>query len=185
MQALLASDVVYSQRVAPQIEQALNDARRRWPDPDPEQVADQLRLARHRPGREAIGATVTVKRPGGKPAPGSHGHGLTDVKVNGVTLSTIGQQQRPAQAPRRSSSSTSSNQGENDEVDVQVNVTISGPGVKTIQPAQDRPQTKAGSSAQVSIPLAAAVPTSPALVTVSISKVPGEKNRPTTTPATR
>jgi hypothetical protein len=174
MQALLASDVVYSQRVKPQIEQALNDASAGGQIPIPSTSLTNFGWLDNAQVTEAIGATVPVKRPGGKPAPGTHGHGLTDVKVNGVTLSTSGNNNVPRK-PAPIFIVDFMNQGENDEVDVRVNVTLSGQGFKTIHLHKNLPQTKADSSAQATIPLDQPVPTSPALVTVSVSKVPGEK----------
>ncbi len=174
MQAMLASDVIYSQRVLPQIQQALADGG----------VSNQQRVAsqsltnfgwlNNAQVTSALGATVPVKRPGGKPAPGTHGHGLTDVKVGDVTLQTTGTNHVPSK-PAPVFTVDFQNQGTNPEIDVRVNVTISGQSFKTIRLHKTLPETKAGSSAQAIIPLTDPVPTSPSLVTVSISKVPGEK----------
>jgi hypothetical protein len=122
----------------------------------------------------ALGATVPVKQPGGKPAPGTHGHGLTDVKVNNVTLSTTGTNHVPSK-PAPVFIVDFQNQGTNPEIDVVVKITISSGTAKKITLHKTLPETKAGATAQASIPLTSPAPTAPSLVTVTIGKVPGEK----------
>jgi hypothetical protein len=172
MQALLASDVIYSQRVAPQITKALADGDAGGQLPPASRALTNFGWLDNAQVTTAIGADVPVKRPGGKPAPGTHGHGLTDTKINGVTLSTSGNNNVSRKAPIFTVDFM--NQGENNEVDVRVNITISG-DFKTIHMHKTIPQTFAGKASQAIVPLTAPVPTSPAEVTVSVSKVPGEK----------
>jgi hypothetical protein len=174
MQAMLASDVIYSQRVIPQINDALVSGGAGHQQIVASQALTNFGWLNNAQVTAAIGATVPVKQAGGKPAPGTHGHGLTDVKVGGVTLQTTGTNHVPSKPPPVFTVDFQ-NQGENPEIDVRVNVTISGQGFTTIHLHKTLPETKAGSPAQALIPLTSPVPTSPALVTVSISKVPGEK----------
>ena len=84
MQAFLASDVVYSQRVAPLIAKALDDngiggqriAQSRF-------LGDrELARPRHVVTQRLSGAGGTAAATG-KPAPGLHGHGLDSVSVGG------------------------------------------------------------------------------------------------------
>jgi hypothetical protein len=174
MQALLASDVVYSQRVYPQIHEALaNGGVKDQVTPQSKSLTnfgwlDNAQVT------SAIGATVPVKRPNGKPAPGTHGHGLDSVKVNGVTLSTTGTNHVPAK-PAPVFNVAFTNQGENAEIDVRVTVTVSAPGSAKIKQSKTLPETKAGQSAVATIPLGATPPSGPTLVSVTIGKVPGEK----------
>lgn len=174
MQAFLASDVLYSQRVAPFIQQALDSngiggqtiaSSQSLPDIrwlSPAYVAQQLEVPGGA-GRDQGGGAV---------GPGSHGHALTSVSVNGVTL-------QPSTNRISGSSPTFdvkfANQGENDEFNVKVSVTISGAG-KPIRAQRTVDTTKAGSSAEATIRLSSSPPTGqPVTITVSIGKVPGEK----------
>jgi len=174
MQALLASDVIYSQRVLPQINEALLDGGAGHQQLVASQALTNFGWLDNAQVTAAIGATVPVKQAGGKVAPGTHGHGLTNVKVGDLTLQTTGTNHVPSKPPPVFTVNFE-NQGENPEIDVRVNVTISGQGFTTIHLHKTLPETKAGSPAQAIIPLTSPVPTSPSLVTVSISKVPGEK----------
>jgi hypothetical protein len=66
------------------------------------------------------------------------------------------------------------NQGDNNENDVRVNIVVRGSG-KTITARKTIAQTKAGSPAEVDIPLGQTPPIGTATVTVSISAVRGEQ----------
>jgi hypothetical protein len=175
MQAFLASDVVHSQRVAPLIKEALDDAgikgqriaaSRFLPNLswlDPSTVAASL-------GRTASGGDNTAAV-----APGLHGHGLVSVSVGGVTL-------QPAPAVNRIPAGSGvtftvkfANQGDNDESNVKVSVRVRGAG-QPISAQKTIGQTKAKSPAEVSIPLGQAPPVGQtATVDVVVAKVPGEK----------
>jgi hypothetical protein len=175
MQAFLTSDVLYSQRVIPFIQESL--ARNgiggqtiatsqslpdiRWLSPA--FVAQQLKVSGGGGGSQP-----------GALRPGTHGHGLTSVGVNGVTL-------QPSPALNRISGASPTfdvkfaNQGQNDEFNVKVSVTISGSG-KPIKGQRTVTTTKAGAPAEASIRLSSSPPAGlPVTVTVSVSGVPGEK----------
>lgn len=177
MQAFLASDVVYSQRVAPYIRDALSSngvsgqtiATSKflpsigWLDPD--QIAGKLGSAR------AGGGTGANPNP----APGLHGHGLTSVTVGGTTLQPGGAVNRLSASGNPTFTVSFQNQGTNDEADVVVRVTISGAG-KPITAKKTVNQTKAGSAAQVAIPLGTTPPIGqPVTIDVGVEPVPGEK----------
>jgi hypothetical protein len=174
MQALLASDVVYSQRVAPLVQQALADAgaggagvrpSRFLPTIDwlaPQFVAEKI-------GAQIGGPASTIK-------PGRHGHGLTSVTVGGLTL-------KPSPAVNHISARTAlsftvsfANQGDSDETDVPVVVRIVGAG-PAITARKVVAETKRGTTAQVSVPLRKTPPIGrPVTIEVQILGVPGEKN---------
>src|SRR4051794_29123672 len=176
MQAFLASDVIYSQRVIPYIKQTLDDngiggqeiatsnflPNLGWLNPD----AVAARLNSRLGGRTANGT----------PAPGTHGHGLISTSIGGITL-------QPSPAVNRIPASTGltfdvkfANQGENDEIDVRVLVAITGSG-KPIALTKTINQTKAGSPAEATIPLSQSPPIgAPVTIKVQIVGVPGEKN---------
>jgi hypothetical protein len=176
MQAFLASDVVFSQRVGPLLAEGLAAGGVKgqtipsskflpsigWLDPG--QVADRLN-----PGaRSSSGSSGTS----GAVAPGTHGHGLVSVSVNGTTLGP-GTNRIPATASP-TFTATIANQGENDEGPVSVTITVKGSG-KPITVTKRITQTKAGTNAEVPIPLGRRPPTGAAQITATVKPVPGEK----------
>ena len=178
MQDFLASDVVYNQRVLPNMrgpveEEGLTDqvqfAQSRflldlgWLSPTT--VAD--RVSRIRSG---TGSNGTV-------APGLHGTG-----VGAVTVKPGGQALTPdaaveiKTAPNLAFDVQVMDQGENDEQQVRVRLTITGAG-SPIARTQTIASIAAGETQTATIPLAATPPTGrPVTITVQILPVPGEKN---------
>lgn len=174
MSALLASDVVYSQRVVPFIEEAL--AKRGI-------TGQQILPSRFLPDaqwldpgfvRQRLTGKGGGRRPGGPPAPGTHGHGLTAVKVGGVTLAPAPAVTRVPAGSRVTFTVDFQNQGQNDEFDVGVRLSITGSGQPiTVQKRVD--QTTKGTAATVELPLGTAPPIgAPVKVTVTVLPVPGE-----------
>jgi hypothetical protein len=179
MQAFLASDVVYSQRVAPLIVDALDSN-----DIHDQTVPSSKFLpsigwldaakvgAKLNPDAGADGSGSTGS---GEPKPGTHGHGLVGTKAGGIQL-------QPGTAINRVTSKaplpvevTYANQGENDETNVTINVKITG-GPKPISVNKRLNQTKAGTQAAVTINLPTVPPKgSSTTMTVSIKPVNGEK----------
>ncbi|HWH94903.1 MAG TPA: hypothetical protein VNT03_13670 [Baekduia sp.] len=177
MQAFLASDVVYSQRVAPLIKDALDDndinqtvaSSKFLPSIgwlDAAQVGDKLN-----PDADAgTGASA-----GGQPKPGTHGHGLVGTKAGGIQLQPGGVINRVTSKAPLPVEVTYANQGENDETNVTINVKISG-GPKPISVNKRLNQTKAGTQAAVTINLQSVPPKgSSTTMTVTIKRVPGEQ----------
>ncbi len=176
MQAFLASDVVYSQRVAPLIRDGLDSAgvsgqaiagSRFIPDVSwlaPTTVATKL----GRGSGTTAGATGAV-------APGLHGHGIVSVTAGDVTLQPGGTVNR-VPAANTSFTVNFANQGDNDEQNVKVGLRVRGGG-KSIVQNKTIGTTKSKANASVTIPLGQTPPVGQAAtVTVSIAPVPGEKN---------
>ncbi len=174
MSAFLASDVVYSQRVIPFIQEALSKH-----DIGGQAIAG----SRFLPDvswldagfiRQALTGKGGGRTSGGPPAPGTHGHGLLDVQVGDLTLApSPGVTRVPAGASTQFKVDFQ-NQGENDEFDVSARLVIRGSGKPiTVQKRVD--QTTAGQNATVTIPLGTAPPIgTPVRVEVTVVKVPGE-----------
>ncbi len=180
MQQFLASDVVFSQRVQPYMKQAFDSAGIGGQTIPTSHFLTNLGWLTAPYVADQLGATLTASSDGstGKAiAPGSHGHGLTSVAVDTTTL-------QPSPAVNRLTSATPvtfdvkfANQGQNDETNVNVVVTVSGVGFKPIVGKKTVDQTKAGTDAEVSIPLATAPPKGkPVKILVEVQGVPGEKN---------
>jgi hypothetical protein len=178
MQAFLASDVVYSQRVAPLIRQALDKngisgqtiatskflPSIAWLDPG--QVGDRLNP----------NAGVSQGAKPGQPKPGTHGHGLVSVKAGGSVLQPGGAVNRVTATAPLPIDVTFANQGQNNETNVKVVAKVTG-GPRTLTATRTLNQTTAGSSATVTLQLTQVPPkgTSTTL-TVTVQRVPGEKN---------
>lgn len=173
MQLFLASDVVYSQRVAPLVAQVLAGqgigglalpATQFLPDLgwlSPQVVSQRLT------GHGASNGPVR---------PGSHGHGLLSVSVNGNTLSASPTVNRITYTPNVAFDLKVANQGSNDEFGVMVSIQITGSG-SPITFSKTIDTTKAGTVTDVLIPLTQTPPIgSPVSLVASIAAVPGEKN---------
>jgi hypothetical protein len=176
MQKLLASDVIYQQRVAPFILEALADN-----DVTGQNVATSQflpNLGWLDPGTVAsrIGGSGGGRDPDDEPTtPGPHGHGLVSVAVGDVTL-----QPEPAVNRITAGSDTTfvvsfQNQGASDETEVRVQIRITGAG-DPIVVNDTVPQTVAGATAEVEIPLGQAPPIgTPVTIRVTVVPVPGEE----------
>lgn len=182
MQAFNASDVIYSQRVAPLILKGLKDdgiaasydgtageqvlpyanflPDISWMSPD--YVAGQL------------GASTSSGRTTGTPAPGLHGHQIDSVSVGGVDLTTDGSNRIPA-SPPPTFTVNFTNGGENDETNVKVTVEITGSGAP-IRAQTVVPNTTAGEAATATVQLRQSPSTSgPSTIRVTVEQVPGEE----------
>jgi hypothetical protein len=177
MQAFLASDVLWSQRVVPLITEGLEEAEvtgqtvqssRFLPDLswlDPATVAERL-------GAESGGGTSGT---GGPLAPGSHGHGLVSTTVGNLTLQPGGTVNRIPASGNPTFTVRFQNQGENDERDVVVNLAVTGAG-RPIRVRRTVDQTTAGEESTVAIPLGQEPPVgTPVQITVSVAPVRGEE----------
>jgi len=180
MQAFNASDVIFSQRVQPDMQQAFDGAGIGG------QVIPSSRFLTNfgwlTPAfvAEALGTTLTASEDGstGKaPSPGTHGHGLDSVSVGGTTLQPSPEPNRLPSTPPITFDVKFSNQGENNETRVAVTVTITGNGVKTITGQAVVATTNAGTAAEASVPITTAPPkNTPVKIEVEVKAVPGEKD---------
>jgi hypothetical protein len=178
MQQFLASDVVYSQRVKPLIEDALrskdiNDQQVPaskflpsigWLDPD--QVSTKLN-----PSASSDSSTGR-----GAPKPGTHGHGLLSTRIGNVTLQPGTAINKVTTASPLPVEVSYANQGENDETNVDINITITG-GPRRISVDKRLNQTKAGTQGAVTINLPTVPPKGTSTtMRVTIRPVNGEIN---------
>lgn len=177
MQALLASDVIWSQRAAPLIVEALDDAKIGG-----QTVAKSVFL----PGYTWLAPQTVAKAIGGQTgggdgadgaaAPGLHGHGLVSTQIGSATLQPAPASTTvPAKAPL-TVTVTFQNQGENVERDVSVEIRLTAPGSKAVIAKKTVNTTQAGEEAKAEIPLTS-IPSAgtAAELTVNVAPVPGEK----------
>ena len=175
MQKFLASDVVYSQRVIPNIKQALDDAEIGGQTIPPSKFLRSLSWLAPSTVADAVGAQGVAGSTTTARGPGPHGHGLTSVTAGGVALQPSPTTNRVPAGAGLAFDVKFQNQGASDEGNVKVTVRVTG-GPKPITATRTIDQTKAGSPAEVSIPLATTPPIgTPTRVTVTVGKVPGEQ----------
>lgn len=180
MQNFLASDVVFSQQVFPQIRDALKAkgiAVGGTGEPIPvTQSLKDLGWLRADFVASKLGSTGTTS-PGGTPlAPGIHGHSLASVNVGNIMLQPGGNNQVPA-TPLPVFSVKFDNGGDNDETNVKVELTIAAAGVKTVKLTHTTPTSPKHSSVTAQLGLTTKPPTGSVVnVKVTIVGVRGEKN---------
>jgi hypothetical protein len=175
MQAFLTSDVIYSQRFVPNMQDAIKD----------EDLEGELKV----PGSQFlpdiqwlqpsfVSQRVSRLRTGGggdKPAsPGLHGTGLGSVTLGGQTL-TPGGTASITLSKDLSFDVQVVNQGENTETDVEINVTV-GKGGDAIDLNGTLDTIAAGETKTVKIALDQQPPTGQNVpITVDVAAVPGEE----------
>jgi hypothetical protein len=177
MSMFLTSDVIYTERVYPIIEDELRKAdvgaqrlqRTQffpgWQWLDPNTVADAL--GQQLPADAADGR-------GREPAPGLHGTGIDSVQVGDQTLDPDAPN-RIAYGPDTEFTVNFTNQGENDEVDIDVVLRIEG-GQEPIRVTKKVASVAAGAAASATLSLDSPPPfDAPVDITVEVKPVPGEE----------
>jgi hypothetical protein len=173
MQAILASDVVYSQRVIPNIQKALDDNGIGGQKIQTSQFFEDFSWLAPQTVANKLGQSLSEDA-GGKPAAGTHGFGLLSTSVGTTTLTPDGANRIAASADL-AFTVKAQDQGENDESNVKVRITISGSG-KPITVQRTVAQVKRGATATVTIPLGQTPPIGTAVtIKAEVVPVPGEK----------
>ncbi|HEX9482451.1 MAG TPA: hypothetical protein VF927_10150 [Solirubrobacteraceae bacterium] len=173
MEMFLASDVIYSQRVAPLIQQTLSSngihastpAARFLPNLgwlQPSTVAERLTGQ----GKSGSGATAT---------PGTHGSALVGVAVGTNTLQPEPTLNHIAGGGNPAFTVTVENTGESAETNVKVEIDVTAAG-KSLKASKVINQTQPGQKVNVEVPVTG-VPLGVASKTqVNVAVVPGETN---------
>jgi hypothetical protein len=174
MSVLLGSDVVYSQRVKPLIQQTLSQADVNGQTVVSSRFVPNITWVEEATVAENLGASAGGStKATGPVAPGSHGHGLDSVAVNGTDLTTDAAN-RIAAGSSLTFTVTFSNQGENDEKNVPINVEIAGTG-QPLKAAATVPNSPAGETQSVDVPFNQSPPAgTPVKIKVTVGDVPGE-----------
>jgi hypothetical protein len=171
MQAFLTSDVIYSRRVLPGLEEPLRE----------EQVRDEVDLSRSAflPDIDWLRDSVVAERIAGirggeAAAPGLHGTALGNVTAAGQTL-TPGTPVELTAADDLTFTIQVQNGGESVERDVVVRMAVSG-GPKPIEQEEAIREIAAGATQTVSLPLPEPPPKDKQVqVRVTVEAVPGEE----------
>jgi len=175
MEVLLASDVIFLQRAAPLIGQALTDGGLRTQPPAPTRFLSDLSWLSVSTVQSRLGTGSSPATPSGKVKPGTHGHALTGVAVGSTTLAPSPTVNRVPAGANPDFAVKVSNGGSNDELGVKVNITVRGSGAP-ITATKTIDRTKAGAEATVVVPLGKSPPKgAPVRVEAYVEPVPGEK----------
>jgi hypothetical protein len=175
MESFLASDVIYSQRVAPLIQQTLASAGINEQTPATSNFLPNLGWLEP----ETVAARLSGKSSGSTSnaavAPGTHGHAITGVSVGATTL-------QPAPAVNHVKSGANptftvmvENGGSNAETNVKVEVTVTSGG-KQSKGSHVVNKTEPGSTVPVDIPVEGVTLNVASSVTANVQPVPGETN---------
>ncbi len=177
MARLYASDVLYTDYTVPQVLGALKSAGIAVSGPnaaqvEPGQFLPDIRWMTPTFVASQLHATYPSSGSGSsnaKPAPGSHGHHLISVSVNGTAL-TDGGSATIAASPPPTFTLNFQNTGQNQETNVvcQVTVTSGVSGQTTV------PTTTPGQQTSCNVTLTSAPPSGTYTVTARIERVPGE-----------
>jgi hypothetical protein len=176
MQLFLVSDVIYSQRAIPGLQNALKK----------EKLADQVQIPKSQflPDIDWLRTRTVADRiarisggGGGSAAPGLHGTGLGTVTV--LPAGTVLNPGAPVDVPLSNDLAFKvqvTNQGENDEQDVAVKITLKPETGKAISLEDSIATIARGETKEITIPLADTPPTGQSVtVTVEVTPVPGER----------
>jgi hypothetical protein len=174
MESFLASDVVYSQRVAPLIQQTLTGAG----------ITEQtLTTSNFLPNIGWLEPATVMARLGGKSssssngplAPGTHGSALTGVSVGSTTLQPAPTVNHVSGGANPTFTVMVEDSGSNSETNVKVEVTVTSGGKQT-KGSHTINKTEPGTTAPVDIPVEGVTLNVASSVAVSIQPVPGETN---------
>jgi hypothetical protein len=174
MQRFLASDVIYSQRFVPNLQDVLKD----------EELTGQVRIPRSQflPNVQWLQPSFVAQRVsrirtgggGGPASPGLHGNGLGSVSLGGQTL-TPGSSASIQLAGDLAFDVQVINQGENTETDVEVRITV-GKGRDAIELNGTLDSIAAGETKAVKVAMDQQPPTGQNVpIAVDLAAVPGEK----------
>lgn len=172
MELFLASDVIYSQRVTPLIQQELASGGVSGQSTQPSRFLPNLGWLQ----TSTVQAKLTGQTPsGGAVTPGTHGHSLKGVSVGTTTL-------EPAPAINHISGGANptftvmvENAGSNPEANVKVDVSVTTEG-RTLSASHVINKTEPGSTTNVDIPVTGVTLGAASRVSVDIAPVPGETN---------
>lgn len=174
MEILLASDVVWSQRVQPLAHEALAAG-----------GVHDLATASSRslPNLGWLNAETALARVTGKEetessghvGAGTHGDALTGLSVGGIALAAEPAENHLSGGANPTFTLTFQNTGENSETNTKVVVSVTSAG-KTVSGSQTVEKTEPGQTYNVNVTVKGVTTGAPAKVEAKVEKVPGETN---------
>jgi hypothetical protein len=171
MEIFLASDVLYSQRVAPLIQQALTAGGVNGQSTAPSRFLPNTGWLT--PATAQSNITGKANAGSGTPAPGTHGHALKGVSVGTNTLAPSPTLNHVSGGSNPTFTVMVENAGSNPETNVKVDVAVTSEG-KTLTASHLIDKTEPGSTSNVDIPVSGITLGAASRVSVNIEPVPGE-----------
>ncbi|HEY7829131.1 MAG TPA: hypothetical protein VIC06_01020 [Solirubrobacteraceae bacterium] len=175
MENFLASDVLYSQRVAPLIAQTLGGNGIHEPTASTSNFLPNIGWLEPATVLTRLTGKSSSSTPNGAVAPGTHGHSVTGVTVGASTL-------QPAPAVNHVHSGANptftvmvENGGSNPETNVKVEVAVTSGG-KELKSSHVINKTEPGKTSPVDIPVEGVALNAASRVAVNVQPVPGETN---------
>lgn len=171
MEIFLASDVIWSQRVVPLVQQALKDGG----------VGGQSTAASHFvPNLGWLEQKTVLARisgqgsaSGGPVAPGTHGHSLVGVSVATNKLAPSPTLNHVSGGANPTFTVTVENAGSNPETNVKVDVSVTSEG-RTLKASHVIDKTEPGRTVNVDIPVTGVALGAASRISVDVEAVPGE-----------
>ena len=174
LEIFLASDVIYSQRVAPLIQQALNSGGVHGLTTAPRARCRTSAGWNRRPSKRASPGSPPTRRTK-KPRPGTHGSSLTGVSVGANTLAPEPTLNHVSGGSNPTFTVNVENGGESAETNVKVNVVVTAGG-KQFKASHAIEKAEPGKTVSVDIPVNGVPLGEAAKVEVNVEKVAGETN---------
>jgi hypothetical protein len=177
MEELLASDVVFSQRVAPLIQQELAAGGVHGESTASTQSLPNLGWLDPSTVQQRLTGKSSSSAQSGPIAPGTHGSALTGVSVGSTTLQpeATGTVNHLATGPNPTFTVAVEDSGSNTQTDVGVEVAVTAGG-RQYKHTQTIPQTEPGVTTKVNVPVEGVPLEAAASVKVYVLPVPGETN---------
>ncbi|HEX5309441.1 MAG TPA: hypothetical protein VFW38_10225 [Solirubrobacteraceae bacterium] len=170
MEIFLASDVVYSQRTAPLIQEALAAGGAGGQSTPASRFLPNLSWLQ----TSTVQAKLTGETPsGGAVTPGTHGSALQGVSVGTNTLATEPTVNHVSGGANPTFTVMVENAGSNPETNVKVDISVTSEG-KTLTASHLIDKTEPGSTTNVDIPVTGVTLGAASRVSVKIEPVPGE-----------
>jgi hypothetical protein len=176
MEMFLASDVVYSQRVAPLIQQALAADGIHELSTAATQSLENLGWLEPSTVEERLTGKSSGSTPSGQIAPGTHGSALTGVSVGSTNLEpeSTGTLNHISGGANPTFTAMVEDSGSNTETNVTVEVTVTSGG-RAYKNSRTIAKTEPGVTSKVSVPVEG-VPAGAGRIAVYVKPVPGETN---------
>jgi hypothetical protein len=172
METFLASDVVYSQRVAPLIQQQLTGGGVNSQPTTASRFLPNLAWLQ----ASTVQAKLTGQSPsGGAVTPGTHGHSLKGVSVGTTALEPSPTINHIGGGSNPTFTVMVENDGSNPQTNVKVDVSVTSEG-RTLSASHVIDKTEPGSTTNVDIPVNGVTIGAASRVSVNVEPVPGETN---------
>ncbi len=175
MEVFLASDVVYSQRVAPLIQQALAADGIHDQSTAGTQFLANLGWLEPSTVEQRLTGKSSGSSQSSQIAPGTHGSALTGVSVGSTTLEAEPVLNHIKAGPNPTFTVAVEDSGSNSETSVGVEVSVSAGG-KTYKAVRTIAKAEPGVTSKVNVPVEGVPLEAAARVTVYVRPVPGETN---------